>query len=169
MLQRQHPVRIIAAALACALALALPLAASAAGPGGKTMTTAPMKSNGSGVQVQYLVDGTPEAGRPVPVVLAFDGIAATGATVRLATEGGLVLTGAETSRSLPAGPATTWTVEVVPAATGIGYLNVFTTQGGATSATSIPVAVGKPSASMPASGALKQSTDGEKILPMQVK
>jgi len=162
-------VRIIAAALACALALALPLAASAAGPGGKTMTTAPMKSNGSGVQVQYLVDGTPEAGRPVPVVLAFDGIAATGATVRLATEGGLVLTGAETSRSLPAGPATTWTVEVVPAATGIGYLNVFTTQGGATSATSIPVAVGKPSASMPASGALKQSTDGEKILPMQVK
>jgi hypothetical protein len=162
-------VRIIAAALACALALALPLAASAAGPGGKTMTTAPMKSNGSGVQVQYLVDGTPEAGRPVPVVLSFDGIAATGATVRLATEGGLVLTGAETSRSLPAGPATTWTVEVVPAATGIGYLNVFTTQGGATSATSIPVAVGKPSASMPASGALKQSTDGEKILPMQVK
>jgi len=162
-------VRIIAAALACALALALPLAASAAGPGGKTMTTAPMKSNGSGVQVQYLVDGTPEAGRPVPVVLAFDGIAATGATVRLATEGGLVLAGAETSRSLPAGPATTWTVEVVPAATGIGYLNVFTTQGGATSATSIPVAVGKPSASMPASGALKQSTDGEKILPIQVK
>jgi len=168
MLQRQHPVRI-AAALACALALALPLAAGAAGPAGKAMTTAPMKSNGSGVQVQYRVDGTPEAGRPVPVVLGFDGIAAAGATVRLATEGGLTLTGAETTRSLPAGQATTWTVEVMPGAAGIGYLNVFTTQGGATSATSIPVSVGKPSATMPASGALKQSTDGEKILPMQVK
>lgn len=169
MFQRQHPVKI-AAALACALALAVPLVASAAGPAGKAMTTAPMKSNGAGVQVQYRVDGTPEAGRPVSVVLGFDGIAdPAGASVRLTTEGGLVLSGAESSRILPAGQASTWTVEVVPAAAGIGYLHVFTTQGGATSATSIPVAVGKPSETLPASGALKQSADGEKILPMQVK
>lgn len=166
MFQRQHPVRI-GAALACALALAVPLAADA---GGGPMTTAPMKANGAGVVVQYRVDGTPQAGQSVAVQLSFDGIVdPAGATVQLATEGGLSLVGYETTRSLPAGQPATWTVEVVPAATGIGYLNVFTTQLGATSATSVAVSVGKPTSVAPASGALKRSADGDKILPMQVK
>jgi len=159
-------VRIAAAFLACALALAAPLAQAAGG----ALTRAPMKANGAGVGVQYKVDGTPEAGRPVSVLLSFDGVSSpTGASVRISTEGGLTLVGSETVRSLPSNQATTWTVQVVPAASGIGYLNVFTTQSGATSATSIPVSVGKPSATLPASGTLKQSADGEKILPMQVK
>lgn len=166
MFQRQHPVRV-AAALASALALAIPLAANAAGA---AMTAAPMKANGAGVAVQYRIDGTPEAGRTVSVLLSFDGIVdPAGATVRLSTQGGLSLVGTEATRNLPAGQASTWTVDVVPAAAGIGYLNVFTTQSGATSATSVPVQVGKPSATLPASGTLKQSADGEKILPMQVK
>lgn len=168
MFQRQHPVKI-APALACALALVLPLAAGAADPAGKAMTTAPMKSNGSGVQVQYRVDGTPEAGRPVPVVLSFDGIAMAGATVRLTTEGGLSLTGAETTRALPAGQVTAWTVEVLPPATGIGYLHVFTTQYGATSATSVPVQVGKAPAAMAAGSDLKATPGGDKIRAMPVK
>lgn len=166
MFQHQHPVRVATAALACALALAAPLAQAADG----ALTRAPMKANGAGVAVQYRVDGTPEAGRPVSVLLSFEGIAnPAGASVRLSTEGGLALVGTETTRSLPVGQTTTWTVQVVPAASGIGYLNVFTTQSGATSATSIPVPVGKPSSTLPSSGTLKQSADGEKILPMQVK
>jgi hypothetical protein len=166
MFQRQHPVRI-AAALACALALAVPQAASAAGA---AMVTAPMKGSGAGVEVQYRVDGTPEVGRPVSVLLRFDGITdPAGAVVRLSAQGALSLVGGEDSRSLPPAQKTTWTVQVVPAAQGLGYLNVFTTQGGATSATSVPVPVGKQSAALPASENLKRSADGEKILPMQVK
>jgi len=166
MFQRQHPVRI-AAALACALALIAPQAASAAGT---AMVTAPMKGSGAGVVVQYRVDGTPEVGRPVSVLLSFGGITdPAGAAVRLSTQGGLSLVGAESTRSLPTAQTTTWTVQVVPAAEGLGYLNVFTTQGGATSATSVPVPVGKQAAALPASENLKRSADGEKILPMKVK
>ncbi|MDM0026777.1 hypothetical protein [Variovorax saccharolyticus] len=157
----------IAAALACVLALTAAQVASAAGA---AMVTAPMKGSGAGVGVQYRVDGTPEVGRPVSVLLSFDGITdPAGASVRLSTQGGLSLVGTESTRSLPTAQTSTWTVQVVPAADGLGYLNVFTTQGGATSATSVPVPVGKPSAALPASQDLKRSADGEKILPMQVK
>lgn len=166
MFQRQHPVRL-AAALACVLALAAPLAVQAAGG---PMTTAPMKGSGSGVEVQFRVDEAPQAGRPVSVLLSFAGVTdPAGAAVRLAADGGLSLAASETQRSLPAGQATTWTVEVVPAATGIGYLHVFTTQFGATSVTSVPVGVGKPAAATPGGEALKQGAGGEKILPMKVK
>ena len=57
----------------------------------------------------------------------------------------------------------------VPSAQGIGYLHVFTTQNGATSATTIPVQVGKAPTSLPAAGELKQDAAGEKIRSMQVK
>lgn len=166
MLQRQHPVKL-ALALAAALALLTPVAALA---GGTAMTKAPVKGNGTGVAVQYRVDGTPEAGRPVQVVLAFDGITDPGgATVRLSTDGGLALAGSETSRSFAPGRPGSWTVEVVPAAAGTGYLHVFTQQSGATSAVSVPVQVGKPPAPAAPGENLKQDAGGDKILPMRVK
>ncbi|WP_431274392.1 hypothetical protein ACQ858_20575 [Variovorax ureilyticus] len=71
--------------------------------------------------------------------------------------------------TLPSGQATTMTVEVVPSAQGMAYLHVFTTQNGATSATSIPVQVGKAQPALPAAGELKQDAAGEKIRSMQVK
>ncbi|RZL87668.1 MAG: hypothetical protein EOP82_25640 [Variovorax sp.] len=134
------------------------------------MKANPMKANGSGISVQYRVDGTPEAGRAVPVVLSFDGVTdPAGATLRLTADGGLTLGSEASTRTLPAGEATTVTVQVVPAATGVGYLNVFTAQHGATSVTSVPVRVGKAPSALPASGELKQTPDGDKILPMPVK
>lgn len=166
MFQRHHPVRL-AASLACALALAAPLAVQAAGG---PMTAAPMKANGSGVEVQYRVDEAAQAGRPVSVQLSFAGVAdPAGATVRLAADGGLSLAASETQRSLPAGQAATWTVDVVPAPTGVGYLHVFTTQFGVTSVTSVPVGVGKPAAATTGGDTLKQGSGGDKILPMKVK
>ena len=163
-------------ALAFALALGAPLYACADGGaksnkvGGGSMTAAPMKANGSGVALQYRVDGTPAAGAPVSVVLRFDGISdPAGATVRLTTEGGLSLTSAEVTRTLPTGQVSNWTVEVVPAAAGIGYLHVFTTQYGATSATSVPVQVGKTPDAMPSAGDLKSTPGGDKIRSMPVK
>jgi hypothetical protein len=139
-------------------------------PGTPKMTAAPAKTNGSGVSVQYRVDGTPQAGSAVSVVLSFDGITdSAGASVRLTAEGGLSLSGAGGTQPLPAGQTTTLTVQVVPSAEGIGYLHVFTTQRGATSATSVPVQVGKTPSALPASGTLKQTPDGDKIRPMPVK
>lgn len=171
---------VVGAAALVTVALCLPMSAaadSAVPQGGAKsssarhgMQTAPQKSNGSGVTVKFRVDPAVQAGGATTVVLTFDGVAdPAGAVVRLAADGGLTLGRSGATSTLPAGVATTLAVEVVPPASGIGYLNVFTTQYGATSATSIPVQTGKAPSAMPASGDLKQSPDGEKIRPMQVK
>lgn len=158
--------------LACALALGLPLYACAGtkAGGGGAMTTAPMKANGSGVAVEYRVDGTPAAASVVSVLLNFAGITdPAGATVWLTVDGGLSLAPGDTTRTLPAGQVGTWTVDVVPGAAGIGYLHVFTTQYGATSATSVPVQVGKAPAAMSSGSDLKATPGGDKIRAMPVK
>jgi hypothetical protein len=172
--------------LAALVALALPLPAAADGGGasggsgsaGGKSSPAPMvggrtKSNGSGVSIGYRLDGTPKAGAPLTVVLSFDGITdPAGATVRLVTDGGLALAGSSDSTlALPGGGPSNATVDVVPGASGIGYLHVFTTQNGSTSVISVPVQVGQAPASLasPAGAAAKQTPSGDKILPMQVK
>ncbi|VTU22398.1 hypothetical protein [Variovorax sp. PBL-E5] len=100
--------------------------------------------NGSGVTFQYRVDPLPQAGQATSIVLSFDGITdPAGATVQLYSDAGLKLGSAATTRTLPAGEVSSWTVEVVPAAQGIGYLHVFTTQNGTTSSISIRVQVGR--------------------------
>lgn len=135
-----------------------------------SMTTAPMKANSSGVAVSYRIEATPQAGTATTVTLKFDGVTdPAGATVRLSVDAGLSLVGASTLATVPANTVTTLTVGVVPAAAGIAYLNVFTTQHGVTGATSIPVQVGKAPSAMPSSGELKQTPSGDKILSMPVK
>lgn len=165
--------RSLAAIVVASLAMGMSLQACADSKperNASKMTAAPAKSNGSGVSVQYRVDGTPQAGVALPVVLSFDGITdPAGASVRFTTEGGLSLAGAGATQPLPAGQTTTLTVQVVPGADGIGYLHVFTTQRGATSATSVAVQVGKAPSAMPASDTLKQTPDGDKIRAMPVK
>ena len=167
--------RSLAATAVAALALGVSLQACAQNtkPAHTTtgkMTAAPMKPGGSGVAVQYRVDGTPEPGRAVSVVLSFDGVTdPAGATVQLRADGGLALTGSAGPHALPAGKTSTLTVPVVPDADGSGYLHVFTTQNGATSATSITVQVGKVPSALPASSGLKQTPEGDKILSMPVK
>lgn len=133
------------------------------------MKAAPMKSNGSGVLVRYRVDATSiEAGRPVPIVLSFENVTdPAGATVRLSTDGGLSLGATVATHVLPPGTATTLTVEVVPAGDAVGYLHVFTTQRGASSATSI--AIGKGASALPPSSDLKQTPGGDTIRQMPVK
>lgn len=157
-----------------ALAMGLSLQACAGTKPGRgtsaPMTAAPMKPGGSGVAVQYRIDGTPQAGVAVPVVLRFDGVTdPAGGTVRFSGDGGLTITGSSGPQTLPAGQASTLTVQVVPDADGIGYLHVFTTQNGATSATSITVQVGKGPSALPASSGLKDTPAGDKILTMPVK
>ncbi|MDR6535650.1 hypothetical protein [Variovorax soli] len=148
-----------------ACADAKPARASSAG-----MTAAPMKPGGSGIAVQYRIDGTPQAGSAVSVVLSFDGVSdPAGGTVKLTADGGLAIAGSPGPHALPAGKASTLTVQVVPDADGTGYLHVFTTQNGATSATSVAIQVGKAPSAMPAGSGLKQTPDGDKIISMPVK
>ena len=133
-------------------------------------TMAPMKANGSGVVVQYRIDGTPQVGAATPVVLTLDHVTdPAGASLRLQPEGGLALGGGTTTIALPSGVPTTLTIDVTPSVEGVGYIHVFTTQYGATSATSIPIQVGNAPSAKPSGSDLKQSPNGEKIRSMQVK
>ena len=163
---------LVAATAVCAAPLAkadAPTPPSTGKAAAKPMQSAPMKTTGSGVAVRYRIDGTPEAGRALPVVLSFDGVTdPAGASVQLKAEGGLSISG-DLGHALPAGQTTTITVQVVPPGEGIAYLHVFTSQNGATSATSIPVQVGKVPAALQPSGELKTSPGGDKIRPMPVR
>ena len=133
------------------------------------MTRAPMKSNGSGVGMQYRVDGTAQVGRAIPVALLFDSVTdPDGATVRLSADAGLTIQG-ETALTLPAGKSTAATVSVVSEREGLAYLNVFITQNGAMSAVSVPVQTGTTRPVMKPSGDLKQTPDGETLITMPAK
>jgi hypothetical protein len=167
--------RSLGAVVIAALAMGVSLQACAHNPkpgqaAPKGMTAAPTKPGGSGIAVQYRIDGTPQAGSAVPVVLSFDGVSdPAGGTVKLSADGGLAIGGSAGPHALPAGKTSTLTVQVIPDADGTGYLHVFTTQNGATSATSIAVQVGKAPSAMPASSGLKQTPEGDKIISMPVK
>jgi len=133
------------------------------------MTTAPQKPGSSGVKLQYRLEGTPQVGRATPIVLQFEGVTdADGAAVRLSADSGLTLQGGSTL-TLPAGKRTTATVVVVSEAEGLAYLNVFISQGGASSAVSVPVQTGAVAPALKSTGEMKSTPGGESIITMPVK
>jgi len=133
------------------------------------MTTAPQKPGSSGVKLQYRVDAVPRVGQATPIVLQFDDVTdAEGATVRLSADRGLALQG-DSTLTLPAGKRTTATVTVVSESEGLAYLNVFITQGGASSAVSVPVQTGTGAPALKSSGERKPQADGDSIITMPVK
>lgn len=133
------------------------------------MTVAARKPNDSGVTLRYQLEGTPQAGKTTSVVLQFDGVSnPDGATVRLAVDSGLTLSGASTL-TLPAGKRTSATVSVVSQGNGLAYLNVFIQQGDATSAISIPIQAGGVTPALKSSGDLKATPDGDNIISMPAK
>lgn len=176
----QRRARLFAIALAVLAPALLPPAASAdaqraADAPARTssrdrgMKVAPQKPNGSGIVVRYRLDGTPVAGRSVPVELALERVVGANASVRFETEAGLRLAGGADPRALAPGQRAALTVDVVPGGEGISYLHVFTTQNGVTSVASIPVSVGKGGSALPAVGELKSTPEGDKIISMPVK
>ncbi|MET0209747.1 MAG: hypothetical protein ABW220_11950 [Burkholderiaceae bacterium] len=165
-------VALLLLALAAAPAAAI---ADAPGPVVKVapkplaMIRAAKKPNGSGVDLQYVLEGTPRAGQDTAVTLRIDGVTdPAGALVRFTADAGLTLTGAADLRA-PAGEVTTLTVQARPANDGVAYLNVFTTQNGVTSATSIPVAVGKGTPTMRSTGDLRKTPAGEPVISMPAR
>lgn len=161
----------LAAASACADGVPGQRAAkqAAASRNAAPMTVAARKPNDSGVLIQYRVEGTAQVGRPIAVVLQFDGVSdPAGATARLTTDAGLSLT-TSSSLALPAGRSTTATATVTSDRDGLAYLNVFVTQNGAMSIVAIPIQTGKSAPAMKAAGEMKSSAEGEKIISMPAK
>lgn len=131
-----------------------------------SLTVAARKPNDSGVAIQYRVEGTGQAGRPVSVFLQFDGVTdPAGATVRLTTDAGLTLA-TKNSLALPAGQRTTATATVTSSGDGLAYLNVFVTQNGAMSIVAIPIQTGSGVPATKPAGDMKPSADGEKVISM---
>ena len=160
----------------CLLALAgAPLAATASGTGKsaeQAMSQAPQKPNGSGVGVRYRVQGKPAVGQPTQVDIVFGRVRdADGAALQFTADASLRLDASGAPATLAAGEGTRVTVTVIPQQEGLAYLNVFTTQRGATSSTSIPIQTGTAGASSSkgTAGKLKDTPEGDKILSMPVK
>lgn len=132
--------------------------------------TAQRKANGSGIDVSYQVQAATAPGQTVRVTLILNGVTdPTGASVRLAADGGLVLQQDGAPRALTAGQATTLEVDVTLLGTATGYLSVFTTQHGVGSVTSIRVPVGAGTAASVPSTHLKATPEGEKLIVIPVK
>jgi len=138
------------------------------------MVQAAQKPGGSGVGVRYRVQGTPAVGKPTQVEIMFGRVRdANGATLQFTADPSLQLDAGGVPTTLAAGENTRVTVTVTPRQEGLAYLNVFTTQRGATSSTSIPIQTGAAGVSSSKKGMagsqLKDAPDGDKILSMPVK
>lgn len=171
MTRRQQ--RIVALALLAAAGTPLSSACASAlpAPAGAVVQAA-QKPNGSGVDIRYRVLDKPAVGQPVRVEIALGRVKdSAGAVLRFSADPGLRLGSGSAPTSLPAGETTTLTVTVVPQEEGLAYLNVFTTQRGATSSTSIPIQTGAAAAGSKKAGAgkLKDTPEGDKILSIPVK
>jgi hypothetical protein len=155
---------------ACADGVRSTAADAAATPRLATKPAAPRKSNGSGIEVQFRIDGAARLGEALPIALTFDGVTdPSGARVRFTVDAGLTLPPAYAGDFPLSGgqSAPTLTVPVIPMADGLAYLNVFTTQHGVTSVSAVAVQVGK-AASLKLRGELKTTPSGDKILTIPV-
>ncbi len=133
------------------------------------MTMAAQKANGSGVTLQYRVDGATQVGTAVTVVLQFDGVTdPQGASVRFTVDDGLTLRGSSTL-SLQAGKSTSATVSIVSDREGLAFLNVFTIQNGRSSATSVPIQTGTVAPLMKSQGQIQVTPSGEAIISLPAK
>ncbi|MGI4779851.1 MAG: hypothetical protein ACRYGA_17335 [Janthinobacterium lividum] len=134
-------------------------------------SAAPRKSNGSGIEVQYRIDGTAHPGATQAVTVGFVGvIPQAGANVRFEADAGLTLPDTyRTAVAIPDGAsASPIVVKVTPTADGLTYLHVFTTQHGVVSVSSIPLQTGPPALAKSRND-LQSTPDGELLRTMPVR
>lgn len=133
----------------------------------KEPKVAAQKANGSGIDLGFTEAVATQAGVPIALPLTFDGVTdPAGGQVRLSTDAGLTLSG-DATFTLAAGKVERRSVTVKADAEGFFYLNVFTTQSGRTSVSSIPVKVGKAVPALTSLGKITQS-GREKLVVMPV-
>jgi hypothetical protein len=134
------------------------------------MRSTPAKPGGTGIAVRYRIEGAPEAGKPVQVIVAFSGVPDADAAVAwFALDGGLAWAASPPAPTTlgPKAPSSV-TLSVVPQGEGSGYINVFTRRAGVDSVTAIPVRVGEGAPSLRRPGALKTGPDGDNVISIPV-
>lgn len=161
-----------AAAIACALfvgAAALP--AVAADAKAKPMwVQAAAKHGGSGISLRYSVPDAVQPNQPIALQLQFGGVGEDDARVELRAPAGTTITdaggAAVTGLTLPRGQTTTLSLTVTGTADGMQFIDVFTTQGGRSTAQSVPLKVGKGELSLKKTGTLRVEPNGERVISL---
>jgi len=125
------------------------------------------KPNGSGIDVRYRVDRAAAAHRPMTITLVFDGVKDVAATVHFTADKELQSSGLAALMTLPLGTSQL-ALQVMPQSDGLFYVNVFTTQAGASSVTSVPVQSGSVGPKLNKLGEAKPTADGERIISLPV-
>lgn len=142
-------------------------AGTKAKPAKRTWVPLPRKHGGSGVQVRYNAPATTQPGTPVTVRVQFGTVTKDGATARFRLPAGMSFVGVDPgSVALPRGGNTEVELRVLPSADGLHYINVFTVQGGRTSAQSIPVKVGSGQRALKPNGMVQTTPSGEKVISL---
>lgn len=178
-----HPLRLLVVTVGCAGAA---LAAHADGePTAMSKTTRTAKAdtravkaawvaapagkhNGSGVRVAFRVPANLQPGQAATVDLQFTGVTSDDARAewRAADGAATVASTGGSSAALQRGQVTTVSVSVTPAADGMAYLDVFTSQGGRTTAQSVPLKVGSGRVLLKPSGTAETTPSGEKVISL---
>lgn len=144
--------------------------ASAAKRAADAWTTAPSKSNASGIRLRYLVSPALQPGQLGIVKLQLSGVTGDDARVEWRAPAGSSWRGPEgvngTSMALPPGQVTTLVLEITPAADGMAYLDVFTSQGGRATAQSVPLKVGSGAPQLKREGTAQTTPGGEKVISL---
>lgn len=125
------------------------------------------KPNGSRITVRYRVEGTATINQPVTITLVFDVVTDDTATVRLTADPELLMSGVAAKVTLPKG-SSELSLQATPRSDGLFYVNVFTTQAGATSVISVPVQSGNTAPKLSQQGEAKQAPDGERLIALPV-
>lgn len=131
------------------------------------LITAMQKPNGSKVGVRYRVDGGAAVRQDATITMIFDAVTDSSASVRFTSDPELQLTGVSGPVSLPSGTSQV-VLTATPQRSGLFYVNVFTTQAGATSVMSIPVRTGNIDPKLQKLGETKPAGQGERIISMPV-
>lgn len=128
------------------------------------------KHNGSGIRLSYIVPAGMQPGQSARVQLQFSGVTADDASVEWRGPAGSNVSsaqlGAASSMALPAGQVTAISLDITPAADGMAYLDVFTSQGGRGSAQSVPLKVGSGAVHLKREGTMQTAPSGEKVISL---
>lgn len=134
---------------------------------GRGFTSTPVKKGGSGVEVAYRIDGTPEVGRALTILLSVS--SSSDAQLTLRGGEGIVLTGAVGPLQTLAGQTTLHQVSVMPTAQGRFYLHIVSSANGRDTASAIAIQVGKAAGQNKPSGDIQVMPNGERVISVPAR
>ena len=134
---------------------------------GLGFTRMPVKKGGSGVEIAYRIDGTPEVGRALTILLSVS--SSSDAQLTLRGGEGIVLTGAVGPLQTLAGQTTLHQVSVMPTAQGRFYLHIVSSAKGRSTASAIAIQVGKQTVQNKPSGDIQVMPNGERVISVPAR